>query len=104
MESGLGYVSPHLGFKALASTSAGFAWTIGKPDNKVALEDVCNHIAAISSAVDVPVNADFEDGFAVEPKKVAANVSKAVKTGVSAYRTRTVPATRISRCSMHRSR
>jgi methylisocitrate lyase len=73
----------HLGFKALASTSAGFAWTIGKPDNKVTLEDVCNHIAAISAAVDVPVNADFEDGFAVEPEKVAANVSKAVKTGVS---------------------
>lgn len=73
----------HLGFKALASTSAGFAWTIGKPDNKVTVEDVCDHIAAISAAVDVPVNADFEDGFAVEPEKVAANVSKAVKTEVS---------------------
>jgi 2-methylisocitrate lyase-like PEP mutase family enzyme len=73
----------HLGFKALASTSAGFAWTIGKPDNRVTVEDVCDHIAAISAAVDVPVNADFEDGFAIEPEKVAANVSKAVKTGVA---------------------
>src|SRR5204863_9650293 len=56
----------HLGFKALASTSAGFAWTIAKADNRVTVDDVCNHLAAISAAVDIPVNADFEDGFAHE--------------------------------------
>lgn len=71
-----------LGFKALASTSAGFAWTLGKPDNQVSVDEVCAHLAAISSAVDVPVNADFEDGFAKEPSGVAANVARAVKTGI----------------------
>jgi 2-methylisocitrate lyase-like PEP mutase family enzyme len=73
----------HLGFKALASTSAGFAWTIGKADNRVTVDDVCNHLAAISAAVDIPVNADFEDGFAHEPEKVGVNVARAVKAGVS---------------------
>jgi 2-methylisocitrate lyase-like PEP mutase family enzyme len=73
----------HLGFKAIASTSAGFAWTIGKADNRVTVDDVCAHLAAISAAVDIPVNADFEGGFAVEPEGVAGNVARAVKTGVA---------------------
>ncbi|MEH2528682.1 MULTISPECIES: isocitrate lyase/PEP mutase family protein [unclassified Bradyrhizobium] len=73
----------HLGFKALASTSAGFAWTLAKADNRVTVDDVCTHLAAICAAVDIPVNADFEDGFAHEPDKVAVNVARAVKTGVS---------------------
>jgi 2-methylisocitrate lyase-like PEP mutase family enzyme len=73
----------HLGFKALASTSAGFAWTIGKSDNHVTLDDVCDHLTAICGAVDLPVNADFEGGFAHKPEKVAANVARAVKTGVA---------------------
>ena len=73
----------HLGFKALASTSAGFAWTIAKPDNRVTVDDVCTHLAAICAAVDLPVNADFEDGFAHEPEKVGINVGRAVKTGVA---------------------
>jgi 2-methylisocitrate lyase-like PEP mutase family enzyme len=73
----------NLGFKAIASTSAGFAWTIGKADNRVTVDDVCNHLAAISSAVDIPVNADFEGGFAVEPEGVAKNVARAVKTGLA---------------------
>mgnify|MGYP001336258662 CR=1 FL=1 len=73
----------HLGFKALASTSAGFAWSIAKADNRVTVDDVCDHLAAICAAVDIPVNADFEDGFAHEPDKVGANVARAVKTGVA---------------------
>jgi len=73
----------HLGFKALASTSAGFAWSIAKADNRVTVDDVCDHLAAISAAVDIPVNADFEDGFAHEPDKVGVNVARAVKAGVS---------------------
>jgi len=72
-----------LGFKALASTSAGFAWTIAKADNRVTVDDVCNHLTAICAAVDIPVNADFEDGFAHEPDKVGTNVARAVKTGVA---------------------
>lgn len=73
----------HLGFKALASTSAGFAWTMAKADNRVTVDDVCDHLTGICAAVDIPVNADFEDGFAHEPEKVAANVARAVKTGVA---------------------
>ncbi len=73
----------HLGFKAVASTSAGFAWTIAKADNRVTLDEVCHHLAAISEAVDIPVNADFEGGFAVKPDDVGANVARAVKTGVA---------------------
>ncbi|QOZ26533.1 oxaloacetate decarboxylase [Bradyrhizobium sp. CCBAU 51753] len=73
----------HLGFKALASTSAGFAWTIAKADNRVTVDDVCNHLTAVCAAVDIPVNADYEGGFAVEPDKVAVNVARGVKTGVA---------------------
>jgi 2-methylisocitrate lyase-like PEP mutase family enzyme len=72
-----------LGFKALASTSAGFAWTIGKADNRVTVDDVVNHLTALCAAVDLPVNADFEGGFAVEPDKVATNVARGVRTGVA---------------------
>ena len=73
----------HMGFKALASTSAGFAWSIGKADYRVTLEDVLQHLTALCGAVDLPVNADFEGGFAHKPEKVAANVARAVKTGVA---------------------
>jgi methylisocitrate lyase len=73
----------HLGFKAIASTSAGFAWSIGKADNRITLEDALAHLTALCDAVDLPVNADFEGGFAHKPEKVAANVARAVKTGVA---------------------
>src|ERR1700712_4731776 len=73
----------HLGFKAIASTSAGYAWSIGRPDNRVTVDDVCEHLAALSNAVDLPVNADFEGGFADEPAGVAVNVARAVKTGIA---------------------
>jgi 2-methylisocitrate lyase-like PEP mutase family enzyme len=72
-----------LGFKALASTSAGFAWTLGKADNRVTLDEVCVHLAALCAAVDLPVNADFEGGFAHQPEKVGANVARGVKTGIA---------------------
>jgi methylisocitrate lyase len=73
----------HLGFKAVASTSAGYAWSIGKADNRVTLDEVCEHLTALCAAVDMPVNADFEGGFAREAEKVGANVARAVKTGVA---------------------
>src|SRR5258707_902437 len=73
----------HLGFKGLASTSAGFAWTIAKADNRVTVDDVCDHLTALCAAVDLPVNADFEGGFAHEPEKVGVNVARGVKTGVA---------------------
>jgi 2-methylisocitrate lyase-like PEP mutase family enzyme len=73
----------HLGFKAIASTSAGFAWSIGRADNQVAVDDVCDHLAALCGAVDLPVNADFEGGFAREPDQVGVNVARAVATGIA---------------------
>src|SRR5436305_11934264 len=73
----------HLGFSALATTSSGFAWSIGRPDNHVPLDEALAHFCAIADAVDVPVNADFEGGFAVEPDDVATNVTAAVATGVA---------------------
>ena len=72
-----------LGFKALASTSAGFAWSQGHPDNKVTLELLLDHLRKISSAVDIPVNADFEDGLAVDPNGVARNILLAIETGIA---------------------
>ena len=73
----------HLGFKAIASTSAGFAWSVGKADNRVTLEDVLRHLTDLCEATDLPVNADFEGGFAHEAAKVGINVARAVKTGVA---------------------
>jgi methylisocitrate lyase len=72
-----------LGFEALATTSAGFAWTQGRGDNEVSLEEVLEHLRLIAAAVDVPVNADFEGGFAADPEQVRANVKQAVATGIA---------------------
>jgi len=73
----------HLGFPALATTSSGCAWAMGKPDNGVTVDDVLAHIEAIASAADVPVSADFERGYADDPEGVAKNVARAVATGVA---------------------
>jgi 2-methylisocitrate lyase-like PEP mutase family enzyme len=72
-----------LGFPALATTSSGFAWTLGRRDNAVSLDEALAHMRAVAGAVGIPVNADFEGGFAVEPEKVAANVARATGTGVA---------------------
>ena len=72
-----------LGFQALATTSSGFAWSLGRRDNQVTLAESLGHLRAISTNVSVPVNADFEGGFAVEPADVAENVAQAVRTGVA---------------------
>jgi 2-methylisocitrate lyase-like PEP mutase family enzyme len=73
----------HMGFSALASTSSGYAWTTGRPDNAVTRDDVLQHLASLCEAVDLPVNADFESGFADEPEAVVANVGLAIQTGVA---------------------
>ena len=72
-----------LGFKALATTSAGFAWSLGRADNHAGLQAVLDHLRALAGGVSVPVNADFEGGFAVEPIHVGANVARAVETGIA---------------------
>lgn len=72
-----------LGFSALASTSSGYAWTTGRADNSVTRDDVLEHLTALCASVDLPVNADFESGFAKAPEGVAANVALAIATGVA---------------------
>lgn len=72
-----------LGFKAIASSSAGFAWSQGRADNKVTAEQLLDHLRSLAEAVSIPVNADFEDGLAVEPEGVATNVARACATGIA---------------------
>ncbi len=72
-----------LGFKALASTSAGYAWSTGQPDYGLKCEEVVRHLSVLCGATDLPVNADYENGFADDPASVAANVRKALAAGVA---------------------
>lgn len=72
-----------LGFRALATTSSGIAWSLGRKDNQLTLEQALDRISDIANAVDIPVNADFEGGFAVEPDRVHANVTMAATSGVA---------------------
>ncbi len=75
----------HLGFKALATTSAGLAFSRGLPDTVTALsrDTVLTHIREIVAATPLPVNADYQDGYAREPEDVAANVTLCIATGVA---------------------
>jgi 2-methylisocitrate lyase-like PEP mutase family enzyme len=72
-----------MGFQALATTSAGFAWTLGRADNQVAFDEALEHLRLVADAVAVPVNADFQGGFAVDPEQVGGNVKLAVATGIA---------------------
>jgi 2-methylisocitrate lyase-like PEP mutase family enzyme len=72
-----------LGFPALATTSSGFAWSLGRGDNQVSLGEALAHFRAIAQSVEVPVNGDFEGGFAVAPEQVGANVLEATATGIA---------------------
>jgi 2-methylisocitrate lyase-like PEP mutase family enzyme len=72
-----------LGFKALATTSSGYAHSQGFADGEQSCDEVLAHFCEIAAATDVPVNADFEGGFADEPDKVAANVKRCIDTGVA---------------------
>ncbi len=73
----------HLGFEALATTSAGFAWSVARPDQGVGRDEMLEHLREIASAVDVPVNADFEGGYADDPEGVAESVALAAATGIA---------------------
>ena len=72
-----------LGFKALATTSSGFAWSQGQPDHGVSLQDTLNHLKTLAHGVKVPVNADLGFGFAADPAAVMVNVAAAALTGIS---------------------
>ena len=73
----------HVGFKALATTSSGLAWSLGRSDNRLPLETVLAHLAQVVDATNVPVNADFESGFARNAAGVGESVRLAVETGVA---------------------
>src|SRR5215213_2889441 len=72
-----------LGFQALATTSSGFAWSRGRPDNGILREMALTHLHDMVEATDLPVNADFESGFAHDAAGVSESVRLAVATGVA---------------------
>jgi len=72
-----------LGFPALATTSSGFAWSLGQPDSHVSLAATLAHFRSISDGVEIPITADFEGGFARDPDAVAVNVAAATTTGIA---------------------
>ena len=73
----------HMGFKAVASTSSGYAWSTGRMDHAVDRADMLRHLESLCAAIDLPVNADFESGFAVDAAGVAESVALAIGTGVA---------------------
>jgi methylisocitrate lyase len=80
---GSAHILAGLGFQALATTSAGYAWSLGRRDNHLSLAEALAHFRAVAESVAVPVNADFEGGFAVAPAEVAAHVELATATGIA---------------------
>jgi len=94
-ETGAGWVIPNpwdagsarilegLGFKALATTSGGYAFTLGKQDGAVSLEEILQHCSALVAATSLPVNADFENGYADDIETMVANIKKLAATGVA---------------------
>ena len=82
-DAGTARVLEQLRFPALATTSSGLAWTLGRRDGHVSLDEALAHLRDVAGAVNVPVNADFEGGYAVEPEEVAANVKRATETGIA---------------------
>jgi len=73
----------HLGFKAIATTSSGAAWSAGRADEHLDVDGVLSHLATMAQAVDLPVNADFEDGHADDIDGLIANVRRACQTGIA---------------------
>ncbi len=82
-DAGTARVLASLGFKALATTSSGFAATLGRPDGSVSRDEALAHAGAIAAAVDLPVSADLENGFAEDPDGVYATVRAAAAAGLA---------------------
>ena len=72
----------HLGFEALATTSAGYAFSVGRPDNSIGRDAMMKHVEAIVSATDLPVSADLENGFGDSPEAAAETIRLAAQTGL----------------------
>ena len=82
-DSGSAHALEKLGFKALATTSSGFAWSRARPDNAMDVEAVLAHCREIVEATGLPVNADFEDGHARDIEGMKKNVRRCIETGVA---------------------
>jgi 2-methylisocitrate lyase-like PEP mutase family enzyme len=82
-DAGSAVLLESLGFKALASTSAGFAWSHAKPDNGVAREALMVHLAEMAAATSIPINADLENGFGDLPEECAKTIRLAAETGIA---------------------
>jgi 2-methylisocitrate lyase-like PEP mutase family enzyme len=70
-----------LGFKALATTSSGFAFTLGRLDGQVTLDEVCEHVAQLDAATGLPVSADLENGYGPDPEHAATAIRRAAEAG-----------------------
>lgn len=82
-DAGTARLLAHLGFEALATTSAGYAFSVGRRDNTIDRDEIIAHVAAIVSATDLPVSADLENGFADAPEQVAQTIQLAAAAGVA---------------------
>jgi 2-methylisocitrate lyase-like PEP mutase family enzyme len=82
-DPGSAHLLAALGFPALATTSSGHAWSMARRDNGLSLAETLDHLRAITRTVSIPVNADFEAGFAITPDDVYTNVLAATTTGVA---------------------
>src|SRR3954451_25263839 len=70
-----------LGFEALATTSGGFAFTLGRPDGAVTLDEVCDHVRALSEATPLPISTDLENGYGAEPADAATAITRIAEAG-----------------------
>jgi 2-methylisocitrate lyase-like PEP mutase family enzyme len=82
-DAGTARLLERMGFESLATTSAGYAFSVGKPDNAVGRAETLAHVAAIVAATNLPVSADLENGFGDSPKVVAETIALAAEAGVA---------------------
>jgi 2-methylisocitrate lyase-like PEP mutase family enzyme len=80
-DAGSAKVMAGLGFKALATTSGGFALTLGRQDGRVTLDEVCDHVASIAAATELPLSVDIENGYGREPEAVATAIERVAEAG-----------------------
>jgi 2-methylisocitrate lyase-like PEP mutase family enzyme len=80
-DAGSAKVLAGLGFKALATTSSGFAFTLGRPDGSVTLEEIATHVSVLSEATDLPVSVDLENGYGPAPADAARAITQAGEAG-----------------------
>ena len=81
-DAGTARLLAQMGFEALATTSAGFAFSAGRPDNAVGRDAMMAHVSAIAAAVDIPVSGDLENGFGDSPEVVAQTIAMAAEAGL----------------------